>query len=78
MLERFKVVLDELQCFLELLHFKGKLLKVCVDERKENLQSRKGEGQVKVEANSQYCEIQVSLLDQTSIVEIGSYVNQLY
>lgn len=39
---------------------------------------KKGEGQVKVEANSQYCEIQVSLLDQPLVVEIGSYVNQLY
>jgi hypothetical protein len=78
MSKHFQVVLDELQCFLELLGFKVKLLKVCVNERKENLQSRKGEGQVKVEANSHYCEIQVSLLDQTSVVQIGSYVNQLY
>jgi hypothetical protein len=38
MLEHFKAMLDELQCFLNLLCRKAKMLKDNVGERKENLQ----------------------------------------
>ncbi len=52
-----KVVLNELEWFLELLCPKVKLLKINVGEKKTNMQLGEEEGQVKIGANSPNYEI---------------------
>jgi hypothetical protein len=52
MLEHFKDVLYDFQCFLKLIYPKAKVLKKCVVERKANLQLGEKEGHVELGAIS--------------------------